>query len=185
MKIFVGLGNPGKEYEKTRHNVGFLILEKLNKGLKLEEFRYSKKFNSEVSNNKNFILLMPQTFMNKSGEAVSRVVKFYKADLNELVVIHDDVDLPLGKIKIGFAEGTAGHNGVASIVNLLGSKNFWRVRVGVGTEIKSKIETDKFVLAKFTQKEQAIINKIMDEISSEIKNILEKEEIKSKGISLN
>ena len=183
MFVFVGLGNPGKQYQKTRHNIGFLILDKLQKRLKTEIFKESKRFNAQISKNKNFILVKPLTFMNKSGESVSKVASYFKVSLNEIVVIHDDVDILLGKIKIGFAEGEAGHNGVKSISGLLGSKNFWRIRVGVLSELKEKTDTDKFVLANFTKEEQLIVDKIIDNIAEEIFHILKNKNITQKGIN--
>jgi len=184
MYLFVGLGNPGKEYKKTRHNVGFLTLDKLQEKLKSEAFRENKKFNAKISKNKNFVLVKPMTFMNKSGESVSKIVSYFKVSLNEIVVIHDDVDILLGKIKIGFAEGEAGHNGVKSISGLLGSKNFWRIRIGVLSSLKEKTETDKFVLANFTKNEQPVVDKIVDSIADEISHILKNKNIDQKGINI-
>ena len=175
MKLIVGLGNPGKKYERTRHNAGFLVLDKLisNEQLTINK---TEKLRSEVAKNKNFILAKPQTFMNESGLAVRALVDFYKLKPQDIIVIHDDKDVPLGEYKIQTDRGAAGHNGVKSIIEHLGTQNFTRMRVGIATPEMDKYE-DKadFVLGKFGKDEQQIlagvIEKIVEEIHTLISNI--------------
>jgi PTH1 family peptidyl-tRNA hydrolase len=185
MKIIVGLGNPGKKFEKTRHNLGFLIIENLK--LKIENFsdwRYEKKFKAEISRgkigNKKIILAKPQTFMNNSGKSVKLLVlnSFQKPRqikamaviqrrFRNLWVIHDDIDLTLGKIRISIGRGSAGHKGVQSIIDELGTKDFVRFRIGINRfaqNQKSKIKNqklDEFVLKKFNKGEEKILKGVI------------------------
>ena len=146
MKLIVGLGNPGKRYERTRHNVGFMILDELHKILKNEceinDWELSKKFNAETAgysnNGDKIILLKPMTFMNESGQSVGLVAKYYKMISHDIIVVHDDKDLPLGEIKIQSDRGAAGHNGIKSIIQTMGTKSFVRVRVGVASKNEKK-----------------------------------------------
>lgn len=160
MKIIVGLGNPGKEYENTRHNVGFLVLDKLrtestkhqapnDKEYQNSNFQMNNKFHAEVCQIGDVLLIKPQTFMNESGKSVAAVMSFYKVDMDDLYVIHDDLDIVMGQYKIQRAKGPKIHNGVNDIEARLGNKDFWRVRIGVenrhlkAANIKSQI-TNKF-----------------------------------------
>ena len=158
MKLIVGLGNPGKLYAKTRHNAGFMVLDKLREELKKEynisDWELSKKFNAEVCggtiNNNKILLVKPMTFMNDSGQAVQLIAHFYKLTPTDLIVVHDDKDIKLGEIKIQTDRSSAGHNGVQSIMDHIGTQNFARVRVGVAPENPKKMsDTAKFVLNRF------------------------------------
>jgi len=155
MKLIIGLGNPGKQYEKTRHNVGWVVLDKLSRALTSALYSQNNKFKSEISegemNGKKIIFAKPQTFMNNSGEAIRTIIDFYKINPeNDLIVIHDDKDIPLGEVKIQKNKSSAGHNGVQSIINYLKTQNFTRVRIGVAPQDPNKIgDTAKFVLKKF------------------------------------
>jgi PTH1 family peptidyl-tRNA hydrolase len=181
--LLVGLGNPGKKYEKTRHNAGFMFadyfFEKYREEFVFSEWKLYKKLKSEISigkiKGKKIILLKPQTFMNLSGEAVSAAVKYYKVKLEDIVVAHDEIDLALGKYKVSTDSSSAGHNGAQNIIDLLRTKNFSRLRIGVDNrgEKKSassadKIPTEKYVLGKFTSAEVKMISNILPEISGEI-----------------
>ena len=143
MKLIIGLGNPGTKYEKTRHNIGFMVLDVL---IKNEQF-----------DSKKVKLIKPQTFMNNSGQEVKKITDYYKIKPEDIIVIHDDIDLPLGKIKIQQNRSSAGHKGVQSIIDSLGTKDFTRMRIGIRPEELIQ-ETEKFVIQKFTQEEQDIIN---------------------------
>jgi len=139
MKAIVGLGNPGKKFEKTRHNVGFLVIENLK--LKIENFsdwENNKKLLSEISEgeiaNQKIILIKPQAFMNNSGKSVKMLNTKYKIQDTNLFVIHDDIDIPLGKIRISKGRSSAGHKGIESIIKELGTKNFVRFRIGIKPE---------------------------------------------------
>lgn len=178
MKLIIGLGNPGKEYEKTRHNCGFLAVCNLQKTLNesFDDFKFNKKFNALISqgdfNEEKIILAMPQTFMNNSGKSVSALINYYKLNSLDLIVIHDDIDLPLGKIRISKNVSSAGHKGIQSIIDYLGTKNFIRFRIGIkSNEIR---DTSEFVLQKFTKEEQKIISKNLQKINLAFKMILEK-----------
>ena len=135
MKIFVGLGNPGAEYAKTKHNVGFMLADKLSEKIGAENWR--EKFNALVAESffcgEKILIVKPQTFMNLSGEAVAPLMNFYKISAENLIVAHDDMDLPVGKIRLRPKGSGGGHHGVESIIQHLGGeKNFSRVRIGIG-----------------------------------------------------
>lgn len=136
MYLIVGLGNPGEKYKNTRHNLGFMVVDELaRKMLPLAKtnWKKNKKFNSELlTPNSQLILVKPQTFMNASGVGVKKLISFYKINPENLWVIHDDVDLPLGKIKIRIGGAAAGHHGVESIIQRLGTDKFVRFRLGIG-----------------------------------------------------
>lgn len=157
MKFIIGLGNPGKKYIKTRHNIGFRIVDQFAKENNFPQFKLSKKFNSLISEDKKTILAKPQTFMNNSGQAIKSLAVFYKS--SDFVVVHDDIDLPLGKIKIVKNRGSAGHKGVESIIKELGNKNFVRIRIGIQPQKGKPKTTEKFVLQKFNPEEENSIIK--------------------------
>lgn len=165
MKLIVGLGNPGKKFEKTHHNTGFLILDEIRKNWKFRDFKYSKKFLAEISkgkfNGEKIILAKPQTFMNNSGKAVKLLIINYGLRIADLWVIHDDLDLPLGKIKISFSKGSGGHKGVQSIIDELKTKDFVRFRIGISPNSKMQLKTKNFVLEKFTKKEEKVLKEII------------------------
>ena len=144
MKLIIGLGNPGTKYKKTRHNIGFMVIDFL---IKNEEF-----------NSKKVKLIKPQTFMNNSGQEVKKIVDYYKIPIENIIIIHDDIDLSLGEIKVQQNRSSAGHKGVQSIIDNLGTQDFIRMRIGIKPE-ELKINTEKFVIQKFTEEEQKIINK--------------------------
>ena len=159
MKLIVGLGNPGEKYQKSRHNVGFILLDKFAADNNLN-WRKVERFNSEVADYSNGLLIKPQTFMNNSGDAVSKLVNFYKISLNDLIIIHDDVDLPLGAIKKQKGKNSAGHHGVENIIEELGTKDFWRIRVGIGKPEDKNIPVDEWVLQDFGKNELDVVTKL-------------------------
>lgn len=161
MKMIVGLGNPGVEYAGTRHNLGFEVIDHIVSG-KASSPEISKKMQAIIYKLPNIILLKPQTFMNLSGIAVASSVNFYKIDLNNLLVIHDDVDFELGEIKHQFDKSSAGNNGVESIIKSLGSQKFHRLRLGIGHPTNSQKETSDHVLEKFTPEEREIVAKMVN-----------------------
>lgn len=167
MKLIIGLGNPEKNYKSTRHNLGFEAIDKFKKSEKdLYNFKFSKKFNAEVSqgkiNDEKIILLKPRTFMNLSGQAVSQAIKFYKINSSDIWVIHDDIDIALGKIKISKSRSAAGHKGVQSIIDRLGTKDFIRLRMGIKTPLSDKIPSEDFVLKKFAAAEKPKVAKMIN-----------------------
>ena len=155
MLLIIGLGNPGKEYEKTRHNIGFVVLNKLMADLELDDWADNKKFRAEIAEGKidkeKILLFKPQTFMNNSGQSVSAAAKFYKIKPADIWVIHDDLDLPLGKIKIQRDRSSAGHNGVQSIIDALSTQNFVRFRIGKKT-LSTAVKTIKFAINEGIEK---------------------------------
>jgi PTH1 family peptidyl-tRNA hydrolase len=167
-KIIVGLGNPDKKYNKTRHNAGFLVVDELAVGEGME-WQQEKKFKSLVAQNDEFILVKPQTGMNLSGEAVIKVVSYYKVALEKLFVVHDDVDFISLTYKLQFGKESAGHKGVEDIINRLGTKDFWRVRVGVGRPQNRSFEVEDFILSRFEKDEIGKIAEITSKILLNIK----------------
>lgn len=182
MKIIIGLGNPGKKYEKTRHNVGWFVLDKIAEehGLVWTE---NKKFNALICEYANLILVKPLTFMNNSGEAAAKLMNYYnllpkklrlitKKDSNlknELTVIHDDLDIKLGNYKIADNSRSAGHNGVQSIIDQIKTKNFIRYRIGIMGDKPKAMPSKKYVLQKFSKEELDILDPITAEIATNIK----------------
>lgn len=162
MKLIVGLGNPGKKYGGTRHNVGFLAVDFLAKSNSLD-FSDNLKFKSEIATSEKFILVKPHTFMNNSGDAVSAIANFYKVSIEDIYVIHDDLDLRLGEYKIQKTIGPKVHRGINSIEEKLGSKNFWRVRIGVDNRsIENRIAGEEYVLQSFSEFEKEVVDAIIE-----------------------
>lgn len=176
MKLIVGLGNPGKEYEKSRHNVGFMIVDELQKNLKFDNFHKETKFDAEMSigilKEEKIILAKPLTFMNLSGESIMKIVQFYKIPVEEVLVVYDDLDLKLGEIRIRKKGGPGTHNGMKSIVETLGSEDFPRLRVGIesrGVSSPLQQETTSFVLSSFVKEEESIIKKTAEKALNALK----------------
>ena len=158
MKIFVGLGNPTPEYAATKHNVGFMLANLLKDELSADNWR--EKFNALVAESffdgEKILIVKPQTFMNLSGEAVAPIVNFYKIDVENLVVAHDDMDLPLGMIRLRPKGSGGGHHGIESIIQHIGTQNFPRIRIGVGRPPQNW-SVNHHVLSPFTQDDANII----------------------------
>jgi PTH1 family peptidyl-tRNA hydrolase len=162
MYLIVGLGNPGNRYRATRHNIGFMVLEKL--ATKLEVDLRQKSFNALWGKgkiaSKNVILAMPQTYMNLSGNAVRQLHAFFKTEISNLIVIHDDLDLSFGSVRLKTGGGNAGHKGLVSIEENLGSSEFMRIRLGIGKPVdKSRIEG--YVLEPFGKEELSVLPEII------------------------
>lgn len=187
MKLIIGLGNPGKKYELTRHNVGFMAVDKLQKEWKFPDFELNKKFNAEISEgncpvipseaegSKKIFLVKPQTFMNLSGNSVKTLMDFYKITPEDIIVIHDDLDIEIGKYKIATDSSSAGHQGVQNIIDNLGTQKFKRIRIGIEGEEKRKnrvMPSDDFVLQKFTEEEIKEVNKTFADILNNISGLL-------------
>ncbi len=175
MKLIVGLGNPGTKYEHTRHNAGFLAIDEYLKDV--QSINCQSSFKSQVcelhfGSNKIFFV-KPQTFMNLSGEAIAEIANFYKVDIaKDLLVIHDEVDLPFGTIRATDSSSSAGHNGVQNIIDKLGTQNFHRIRIGVESRTEEDMTpTDAFVLQNFTDEET---KKLQEEIFPKVKVEIER-----------
>lgn len=176
MITIFGLGNPGDKYIRTRHNAGFIILDYIASEFKIN-FKYESKFLSEIAefelDNKKILLIKPQTYMNLSGDAVLKVLKYYNINSKNIRVIYDDKDIKLGSIRIRLSGSAAGHNGIKSIIKSISNDNFIRIRIGIGSDnIK---DTVKYVLSNFTNDEIKIIKKVFDLCWNDIlkENIIE------------
>ncbi|MEK7643896.1 MAG: aminoacyl-tRNA hydrolase [Patescibacteria group bacterium] len=183
MKLIIGLGNPGKKYEKTRHNAGFMAVDGLWRKLKetnaVADWELSKKFNAEIAEAQvgmeKIILVKPMTFMNDSGQTAQMIRSYYQIEMTDLLVVHDDKDLPLGVIKTQTDRGHAGHNGVRSIVDLSGTQNFSRVRVGIAPSNPEKMaDVSAFVLHKFGLFEKKDLQKALAEAVAQMIKFIEK-----------
>lgn len=176
MLLIIGLGNPEKKYNETRHNIGFILVDKLQKEWKFPDFEKSKKFNALVSKEKENILVKPQTFMNLSGVSVKAILDFYKLSPDDMIVIHDDIDIPLGKYKIATDSSSAGHNGVQNIIDQLGTQEFRRVRVGIGQSAEDRefclISAHDYVLGKFSSEELEVLKKTSADVLREITELI-------------
>jgi PTH1 family peptidyl-tRNA hydrolase len=170
MHLIVGLGNPGAEYAKTRHNAGFLLVEKLAEQWKAD-WNNERKFVARVAKaghgGKKILLCEPQTFMNLSGEAVAAVVQFYQLSLAKVLVVVDDADLPLGEIRLRPGGGSGGHHGLDSVAQHLGSKEYARLRIGIGRKNEAR-QISGHVLGKFSPAENAVLEKILERAASQI-----------------
>lgn len=165
MKLIVGLGNPDKEYIGTRHNAGFEFVERLAQKLAADPFQMQGKFKSEITEarvgSEKVLLAKPQTYMNASGEAVQALVSFYKLDLNDVLVAHDEMDYSPGVFAFSIGSGPAGNNGVASIQEMLGTKDIPRLRIGIGRSSPPMANQD-YVLNKPTLEERLAIDSAME-----------------------
>ncbi len=178
MILLIGLGNPGEKFINTRHNLGFDFLDYLYGLGDFSPWQEKKRLQSLVSRgllfDKEVILAKPQTFMNNSGDAVVKLLRFYKLPLSCIWVVHDDIDLLLGSFKIVKNRGAAGHNGVKSIIQSLNNKNFVRFRIGIKPKSFPKNYNRKiFVLEKFNKKEQKVLDKVKKDFAKAIKMALQ------------
>jgi len=170
MKLIIGLGNPGEQYAQTWHNIGFIVLDSLRTtGVdEFGSFRENKKFSALVCQGSNpegkIILAKPQTFMNRSGVAVKALASFYKVPPEDIWVLHDDVDIALGKIRISLNASSAGHKGVQSIIDELGSQNFVRFRLGIKQDPPSPAPTEEYVLQKIDTKSKVLVDEVVQAV---------------------
>jgi len=173
MHLLVGLGNIGREYELTRHNFGFLLLDQIVQDYGF--FEQSKKFKSEVFfgeiDDKKVVAIKPQTFMNRSGISVVEAANFFKIEPKNILVLHDDLDLDLGKIRVKIGGGNAGHNGLKSIdANI--DKNYMRLRLGIGRPQNPEFAVADYVLGKFGRDEIEVVKKVNEKISDFVGELL-------------
>ncbi|MEK9151894.1 MAG: aminoacyl-tRNA hydrolase [Patescibacteria group bacterium] len=178
MMLIVGLGNPGKEYERTRHNAGARAVRTFHT-LHIEELDgWSAKFSSEVSqgaaSGAKVALMLPETFMNNSGDAVIQAVNFWKLAPKDLLIVCDDLDLPLGALRIRPEGGTGGHNGIKSIVERLGSNDIPRLRIGIGSNRLAQVPAEDYVLEKFSPDEEKVLADTLKKAAEAIEMILKK-----------
>lgn len=167
IKLFVGLGNPGREYQNTRHNIGFMAIDRFN-------LSYTQKFKGDYSTQdfqgEKIYFLKPQTYMNLSGESVVALMNFFKITINEVLIVHDEIDLPFGSISLKKGGGLAGHNGLKSIAGLLGSQDFYRMRLGVGRPLFGQVSD--FVLGEFSKDEKIQLDNYLNNAKKVIEDIL-------------
>ncbi|MDD1365937.1 aminoacyl-tRNA hydrolase [Metamycoplasma hyosynoviae] len=162
MKLIVGLGNPRAEYEKTRHNLGFLIIDALCKKIKIQ--LTDEKFNGIFFKNQDFIIAKPLTYMNKSGDFVQAIANYYDIKPVDILVVHDDIDLPMGKVVIKQNGSSGGHNGIKDIINKLGTTEFKRIKVGIGRSS----DVINYVLSEFSKADLENLKKLFDKLSDAI-----------------
>lgn len=157
MKLIVGLGNPGKTYANTRHNIGFMALDHFANTDNWKS-KWSSLYTEKIMNNEKVLLIKPETYMNLSGNALIEFVNFYKVNLEDILVIHDDLDLPVGTYRLKISSRDGGHNGIKSIIEKLGSTNFARLKIGISNN--KTIDTKDYVLGKFRKDELEIYEKL-------------------------
>ena len=179
----IGLGNPGKKYSENRHNIGFLLLKSLSKKYS-SNFLLKDKLKSNISefkiNDRTYRLFLPNTFMNNSGDAVRAIVDWYKINLNQMYIIVDDKDLPLGKIRFRKKGSSGGHNGLKSIIENLQTNNFNRIRIGIGSPPSVKgtknLNTISHVLGNISSEEESILEKVYERVIESLEKINTKKE---------
>lgn len=188
MKLVVGLGNPGKEYNNTRHNIGFNLLDSIadKNGY---SFRLDKKFNCEICetiiSGEKVLLVKPLSFMNLSGTVVSRIVSFYNIDISDILVIQDDLDMEFGKIRIVFDSSSGGHNGIKNISECLGSQKYTRLKIGISNN--KDIDTKDYVLGKFSTDDINTLKLIYDKLDNILSDFVDMDidKLKQKYSSMN
>ncbi len=159
MKCIIGLGNPGKEYENTRHNVGFMVIDKLLEKMKIHKMdsKFKALYTKVNFNNQSLLLVKPQTFMNLSGEAVSAIINYFKIEISDILIISDDLDLNLGQLRFRAKGSDGGQKGLRNIFQLLKTSDIQRLKIGIGHNIK--IDSKNYVLSKFSDNDLEIIQK--------------------------
>jgi PTH1 family peptidyl-tRNA hydrolase len=175
MKLIVGLGNPTAQYERTRHNIGFRAVEHFGAAhrIRLDGRKWKAVYGAGEVEDEKVLLLLPQTYMNLSGEAAAEAARFYKVDVGDVVAVHDELDLPLGRLQLKRGGGSAGHNGLKSLVEQLGSPDFLRFRVGVSRP-PPKWDAAAYVLAHFTGEEEKQLPAIFDRVSEGLELLIAK-----------
>ena len=168
MKLIFGLGNPGRDYKNTRHNIGFSLLDYIadKKGLSSPKEKFNASILEYNYNGEKVMFIKPLSYMNLSGGVVSKFVSFYKVDINDILIIQDDLDMSFGKIKIVFNSSSGGHNGIKDIESRLGTKAYARLKIGIAKN--NEIDTKDYVLGKFSTEELKILDNVYDKLSSVI-----------------
>ena len=162
MKLIVGLGNPGKEYEKTRHNMGFMAIDKyaISKGLFFDKEKFGGIYTYFLYNNEKIMLLKPQKYINLSGDVIKKYMDYFKIDIDNLLVINDDLDMNIGKIKIKYKGSSGGHNGLKNIEANLNTRNYKRIKIGISNN--KQMDTKDYVLGKLDQESNQIIQNTIE-----------------------
>ncbi len=169
MKLIVGLGNPGKEYKNTRHNIGYMLVDKIafSKNKSFDKEKFNAKFLEYNYDGEKIIMIKPLSFMNLSGTVVKKYVDFYKINLKDILIIQDDLDMNFGKVKVVSNSSSGGHNGIKDIENNLGTNNYIRLKIGISND--KSIDTKDYVLGKFNNDEM----NYLDDIFGSLINIIE------------
>ena len=162
MKLIVGLGNPGKEYENTRHNVGFMALDKIANylGITFDKNKFSGNYAETMYNGEKYIFLKPGKYMNLSGEVISDFVNYFKVDIDDLFIIHDDLDTEVGTYRLRYQGGNGGHNGLKNIELHLHTQGYKRMKIGISNN--KLVDTKDYVLGKFTSEEKEQLDAVFD-----------------------
>jgi len=173
MRMIVGLGNPGLQYKNTRHNVGFEVVERLsaNWNIPFRFTRFAGLVGEGILLGQKVLLVKPQTFMNRSGECVEQVVRYYRVEMHEIIVVLDDIDLPVGRIRVRSSGGAGTHNGLRSIVDYLGAGGFPRVRVGIGAP-PPQMDLADYVLSRFREDEREIVQEAIVRAAQAVEVVL-------------
>ncbi len=174
MRLLIGLGNPGPDYREHRHNVGFWLLDRILTA-QGGRFRLESKFHGEVARiqpgGQDLWLLKPQTYMNRSGLSVGAFCRYYRIPVEQILVAHDELDLPPGQVRLKQGGGHAGHNGLRDIINALGARDFWRLRIGIGHP-GDRTQVVDYVLSRPSRAEQEAIDQALDEVEAALPAIL-------------
>lgn len=173
MKLIIGLGNPGIKFKNTRHNAGIWTIENWCKNQQFNDFSLKKKLEAKISENPQFVIAISQTFMNESGRMAKKTMKEFKITPKNLLLVHDDSDLMLGTFKLQYSRGSAGHNGVSSVVQTIASQEFSRLRIGIRPLISGhRPKAESFVLKRFNSSEIAKLISLLPKIDKSIKEWL-------------
>lgn len=183
MWIVVGLGNPGRRYSQTRHNVGFIFIKKLAREwkVKLKKREYLAKAGEAIKSKERMFLVQPQTFMNQSGLAVRKIIDKMRIDPERLIIVYDDLDIPLGEIRIRMEGGAGNHKGMNSIIQEIETNKFPRIRVGIGSQVAVEDVTN-YVLSSFDKKEKLLLAKSLERAEEALEMILAGESKKAMNI---
>lgn len=175
MLLIIGLGNPGKEYEMTRHNCGFMVIDALQKKLQVEcnQNKFKGLYGKTKYKGEDVILLKPQTYMNNSGESVQQFMNFFKISVDDILVVYDDLDMPVGKLRLRTSGSAGGHNGIKSIISHVGGQNFKRIRVGIDRHPYQKVVD--YVLSRFSKEETPFIEEGVDRATKAVLTYIEKD----------
>jgi PTH1 family peptidyl-tRNA hydrolase len=173
VKIIVGLGNPGTQYRMSRHNIGFQVMDRIAQinHISIRTRRFKSLYGTGWIDSQQVILAKPMTFMNRSGEAVQNATHFFRLGMEDLVVVHDDLDLPLGRLRFKRRGGDGGHQGVRSIIERMGGNNFLRLKVGVGRPPQGRDSAD-YVLEAFDRVEQSLLDQVLPLAAESVKVLL-------------
>ena len=182
MKLIVGLGNPGKEYEGTRHNCGFMVVDELANKLNTEinQNKFKGLYTKVKYHGEDVILLKPQTYMNLSGESVIAAMNFFKLDKEDIIVIYDDLDMPVGKLRLRKTGSAGGHNGIKNIIAHLGTQEFPRIKVGVGNK-PPRMDLADYVLGRFPKEERGLMEDAFKEAAEAVEVMIKE----GAGIAMN